>query len=180
MTEIRQARADDFFPWLTLYEDYATFYHAPITDERAVQTWQWITNGEYGLRAFVVEDPDADAAAGTPSLIALAHVRTIAQPLEGTTALYLDDLYVAESARGRGVASDILAFLRDLARSEGHSGVSWITAADNETAQRVYDRLATRTTWVTYEMSVGPRTHGTHSEHSEHNEPDETAPTGAS
>lgn len=154
MTEIRPARADDFFPWLTLYEGYATFYHAPLTDERAVQTWQWITNGEHGLRAFVIEDPEGDTSSGAPSLIALAHVRTIAQPLEGTTALYLDDLFVAGSARGRGVASDMLAFLRDLARAEGHSGVSWITAADNAAAQSVYDRVATRTSWVTYEMTA--------------------------
>jgi GNAT superfamily N-acetyltransferase len=147
MTDIRQSRPDDFFPWLTLYEGYAEFYRQPLTDERAVQTWQWITNGEHGLRAFVVEGDDADG-----SLVGLAHVRTIAQPLEGTTALYLDDLYVAESARGRGLATELLAFLRTLAATEGHSGVSWITADDNETAQRVYDRVATRTTWVTYDM----------------------------
>lgn len=154
MTDIRQARSDDFFPWLTLYEGYATFYDAPLTDERAVQTWQWITNGEHGLRAFVVADPAGSDESGAEPLIGLAHVRTIAQPLEGTTALFLDDLFVAESARGRGVASDLLAFLRDLARNEGHSGVSWITAADNESAQRVYDRVATRTTWLTYEMAA--------------------------
>jgi GNAT superfamily N-acetyltransferase len=151
MTDIRQARADDFFPWLTLYEGYAEFYRQPLTDERAVQTWQWITNGEHGLRAFVIEGDDSDG-----SLVGLAHVRTIAQPLEGTTALYLDDLFVAESARGRGIATELLAFLRTLAAAEGHAGVSWITAQDNEAAQRVYDRVAARTTWVTYEMSASP------------------------
>ncbi len=30
--------------------------------------------------------------------------------------------------------------------------VRWITAADNYTAQRAYDRVASRTTWVTYDM----------------------------
>jgi GNAT superfamily N-acetyltransferase len=147
MIGIRQTRSDDFFPWLTLYEGYAEFYRQPLTDERAVQTWQWITNGEHGLRAFVVEGDDSDG-----SLVGLAHVRTIAQPLEGTTALYLDDLYVAESARGHGIATELLAFLRTLAMTEGRSGISWITADDNAAAQRVYDRVATRTTWVTYEM----------------------------
>ncbi len=29
------------------------------------------------------------------------------------------------------------------------------TAADNARAQRVYDRLAVRTTWVTYELETG-------------------------
>jgi uncharacterized pyridoxal phosphate-containing UPF0001 family protein len=40
------------------------------------------------------------------------------------------------------------------ARAHGGGTVRWITAADNERAQRVYDRLATRATWVTYEWEV--------------------------
>lgn len=149
MTTIRAARDDDFFPWLTLYEGYAEFYHQPLSDERSVKTWQWIVRGDHGLRAFVAENADGE-------LVGLAHVRTVAQPLEGTTGLYLDDLFVAESARGTGVATELLEFLRSLASSEGRSGVSWITAADNAAAQRVYDKLAARTTWVTYEMAAQP------------------------
>jgi hypothetical protein len=30
--------------------------------------------------------------------------------------------------------------------------VRWITAADNATAQRLYDRVATKTAWVTYDL----------------------------
>lgn len=149
MTTIRAARDEDFFPWLTLYERYAAFYETSLTDEGAVRTWQWITRGDHGLRAFVAEDADG-------ALVGLAHVRTIAQPLEGTTALFLDDLFVAEEARGGGLATALLEHLRALAQAEGRSHVSWITAADNESAQRVYDRVAARTTWVTYEMSARP------------------------
>jgi GNAT superfamily N-acetyltransferase len=147
MTTIRAAREDDFFRWLTLFEGYAAFYRTPTSDERSVRTWQWIVRGDHGLRAFVAEDADGE-------LIGLAHVRTIAQPLEGTTGLYLDDLFVDQVARGAGVATDLLEYVRSLAAAEGHSGVSWITAEDNTTAQRVYDRIAARTTWVTYEMPV--------------------------
>jgi ribosomal protein S18 acetylase RimI-like enzyme len=32
--------------------------------------------------------------------------------------------------------------------------VQLITAADNETAQKLYDQLGTRTDWVTYEIDV--------------------------
>ena len=153
MTTIRPARDDDFFPWLTLYERYAEFYETRLTDESSVRTWQWITRGDHGLRAFLAETDDGE-------LVGLAHVRTVAQPLEGTTALYLDDLFVADSARGTGVATQLLDALRSLAATEGHSGVSWITAEDNATAQRVYDRVATRTSWVTYEMAARPAAPG--------------------
>ena len=38
------------------------------------------------------------------------------------------------------------------ADANGGGTISWITAADNTTAQSVYDKLANRQTWVTYEM----------------------------
>lgn len=149
MTTIRAAREDDFFPWLTLYEGYAEFYREPLTDERSVKTWQWIMRGDHGLRAFLAESDEGE-------LVGLAHVRVVAQPLEGTTGLYLDDLFTAESARGHGVGTELLEFLRTLAVAEGHSGVAWITAADNAAAQSVYDKVATKTSWVTYEMPAHP------------------------
>ena len=40
-----------------------------------------------------------------------------------------------------------------LARERGWSVVRWITAEDNATAQRLYDRHATRTPWVTYDLT---------------------------
>lgn len=43
--------------------------------------------------------------------------------------------------------------LADLAAREGRSVVRWITAADNATAQRLYDDVATRTAWLTYDLA---------------------------
>jgi hypothetical protein len=31
----------------------------------------------------------------------------------------------------------------------------WITGQDNATAQRLYDTLAKRTSWLTYDMPIG-------------------------
>jgi len=43
----------------------------------------------------------------------------------------------------------------DLAAQRGASVVRWITAADNAHARALYDELATRTPWVTYDMAPG-------------------------
>ena len=43
---------------------------------------------------------------------------------------------------------------RIAAAEVGHGGVAWITADDNATAQQLYDRIAKRTSWVTYEMGA--------------------------
>ncbi len=44
--------------------------------------------------------------------------------------------------------------LADIAREHGASKVRWVTAADNTTAQGLYDKLATRTEWLTYDLVV--------------------------
>jgi hypothetical protein len=47
----------------------------------------------------------------------------------------------------------LLAELRRQAAAEGWDTVRWITADDNYRARSKYDRVASRTMWVTYDMS---------------------------
>jgi GNAT superfamily N-acetyltransferase len=79
-------------------------------------------------------------------------VRRFSRPLAGSRGLFLDDLFVTPDARGEGAATAILETLKTRARDEGLSVVRWITAADNDAAQRVYDRVAQKTEWVTYDL----------------------------
>ena len=56
--------------------------------------------------------------------------------------------------RGRGVGRALINRLAELARERGAAKVRWVTAADNATAQRLYDDVAERTDWVTYDLLV--------------------------
>jgi hypothetical protein len=47
-----------------------------------------------------------------------------------------------------------MAFATEYAKAHGYRGLQWITAADNSTAQKLYDEVGTRTSWVTYEAEV--------------------------
>ena len=47
---------------------------------------------------------------------------------------------------------EVLEAVRDHAKERGLSVVRWITAKDNETARRLYDRFAEKTKWVTYDL----------------------------
>ncbi len=60
------------------------------------------------------------------------------------TAWILNDLYVAESARGRGVGAALLEHAARYAKETGAKGLELATAKDNLTAQRLYERLG----WV--------------------------------
>ncbi|QNE34390.1 GNAT family N-acetyltransferase [Leifsonia shinshuensis] len=143
--DVRRVEDNEFFTWLDLYAGYGEFYETPVTDEKALLVWSWITDPEHSLEAYFAVD-----AEGTP--IGLAHVREFARPLDGSTGLYLDDLFVLPDARGEGAGTALLEQLRTLAQERGLSVVRWITAKDNQTARRLYDRVAEKTKWVTYDL----------------------------
>ncbi len=143
---MRDARPEDLHDWRRLFRGYADFYEVEQTDEMVERVWGWILDPAHEVNALVAVDDSGQ-------VVGFAHHRTFADPLEATTGCYLDDLYVAPDARGLGVAAALLAELRDRARVHGWSVVRWITAADNARAQRLYDRVAERTMWVTYDMA---------------------------
>ena len=56
--------------------------------------------------------------------------------------------------RGKGVGRALITRLGEMAQERGFNKVRWITAEDNHTAQRLYDDMAEKTTWVTYDYRV--------------------------
>jgi GNAT superfamily N-acetyltransferase len=75
--------------------------------------------------------------------------------LEAVESVLMNDLYVAEDARGRGVGRALIEATAEVARERGVPFVEWSTAPDNRTAQRLYDSTgAKRSEWVTYELRV--------------------------
>ncbi|MBB3897785.1 GNAT family N-acetyltransferase [Roseococcus suduntuyensis] len=132
--------------WERLYAGYAEFYKVTQTPEMRAKVWAWIHDPAHEVNAVVAED-EAGRAVG------LAHYRAFARPLSASTGCFLDDLFVDPSQRGKRVADALLEHLRALAREKGWSTVRWITADDNYRGRGVYDRLAKRTWWITYDMA---------------------------
>lgn len=141
----RFVTASDEDAWKALYSGYREFYGLERYDRVVERVWGWILRGEHSLRGLVATSDD-----DVP--IALADIRTFARPSSGTTGLYLDDLFTSPAARGRGAGSALLARIADLAGDEGLSVVRWITDRENAPARRLYDRHATATRWVTYDL----------------------------
>jgi GNAT superfamily N-acetyltransferase len=145
VTSVRPLHADDRADWQRLYSGYAEFYENPLTDERADRVWHDLLDGAHESFGMLAVDDT-----GRP--VGLAHCREFARPLAGSRGLYLDDLFTDPDARGTGTATALLEALRVLARERGLTVVRWITAGDNTRAQRVYDRVATKTPWLTYDL----------------------------
>jgi GNAT superfamily N-acetyltransferase len=149
---VRHVRADEFEPWTRLFRGYADFYHWPTSDDHQRQIWGWI-HEQHHVEALVAVEVDANGdEVGEPR--GLAHLRTWVRPLRGVVCGYLDDLFVDPAARGTGAVEALFAEMSRLGVERGWPVIRWTTADDNYRARAVYDRRATRTTWITYDMAI--------------------------
>lgn len=131
--------------WDRLYAGYAAFYKIDQTQEMRDRVWNWISEGR--IICLMALD-----ASGRP--VGIAHVREFVRPLMSTLGGYLDDLFVDPAARGTGVVDDLFEAMKGLGRQRGWSVIRWITREDNYRARAVYDRIATKTNWTTYDLTI--------------------------
>ena len=87
-------------------------------------------------------------------LIGLTHFRSFARPLSASTGGFLDDLFVDPTARGSGAARLLINAVADIGRTRGWSVIRWITADDNYRARALYDQVAEKTKWATYDIKL--------------------------
>lgn len=144
---IRPLKPDDRAAWDVLYQGYASFYKTAQTPAMRDSTWVWLMDDAVQVHGLVAED-----ASG--ALLGLAHFRPFARPLSASTGGFLDDLFVTPEARGQAVADALIAAIRAHAKTQDWSVLRWITAEDNYRARAVYDRLAEKTKWATYDIKL--------------------------
>ncbi|WP_439564398.1 GNAT family N-acetyltransferase [Microcella sp.] len=145
-TTVRPIEAHDAARWRELFTAYGVFYETTFDESVLDGVWAWLMDAEHPLFCLVAE------SAGR--VVGFAHVREQPDTFTAGPGWFLDDLYTEPEVRGTGAGTALLEAIAEHARAHGGGTIRWITAADNERAQRVYDRLATRTTWVTYELET--------------------------
>ena len=137
---IRSIEARDHDEWAPLFVAYGAFYETNFSDDVVESTWSRLITEGSGIDALVAE---VDGA-----VVGFAHYRSHPDTFSTGRDWFLDDLYTDPAARGQGVATQLIEHLKSIADGT----LRWITAESNTTAQSVYDKLATKTTWVTYEV----------------------------
>lgn len=146
---VRRPSEDHRPAWNRLYAAYAEFYRVKQTQQMRDRVWAWIHDEAEEVECFLATD-----GKGVP--VAFAHFRGFARPLSATRGCFLDDLFVEPEARGGGAAQALMNALREEARRREWSVVRWITAEDNYRARAMYDDVAIKTTWLTYDMKPAP------------------------
>ncbi len=152
MTEpvIRPVGPSDRDAWQSLFAAYGVFYETDFAPTVFDGVWAWLMDDAHEVSALVAE---LGGPSG-PTLVGFAHLRRMQDTFTAGPAWSLDDLYVAPEHRGSGVARSLIAACEATAHAGGGGTLRWITASDNSTAQRLYDTVATRTSWVTYEKET--------------------------
>jgi GNAT superfamily N-acetyltransferase len=144
--DVRPIEPGDHDAWASLFAAYREFYEIDESSEAVERVWGWIQDPDHETRALV-------ATVGGAA-VGFAHHRIYARPAEGGKGLFLDDLFTLPDLRGQGVARALINRLTEIARENGCAKVRWVTAEDNVVAQRLYDQIAEKTTWLTYDLLV--------------------------
>ena len=144
---IRALEAGDRAAWDGLYQGYADFYQVEQSAGMRERVWTWLHDPAHECRGLVAE-------AGDGGLIGLTHFRPYARPLAASTGCFLDDLFVTPEARGTGAAAMLIDAVREIAQAQGWTVLRWITQEDNYRARGLYDRVAEKTVWVTYDIKL--------------------------
>jgi GNAT superfamily N-acetyltransferase len=136
---------------LPLMRGYCDFYEVAPSDEALL-----------ALARVLIEDPDqgvqliARSDAGTA--VGFATVFWTWSTLSAERLGVMNDLFVAEGARGGGTADALIAACAERCRERGATELAWQTAHTNLRAQAVYDRIGAKRDerWLDYSLGVAP------------------------
>ena len=141
---VRPVEAADRPEWERLWDLYLEFYHASVTDQVKDVYFQRLLGSDpqdfNGLLA--VQD-------GRP--VGLTHYLFHRHGWKVENVCYLQDLYALPETRGTGVGRALIEAVYARADAAGAPTVYWLTQDGNETARKLYDRIAGQTDFIKYQ-----------------------------
>jgi GNAT superfamily N-acetyltransferase len=134
---------------LPLMRGYCDFYGvSPSDDALLALSRALIADPEREGLQLIARDSDGAA-------VGFATVYWTWQTLAASRLAVMNDLFVADAARGTGLADRLIEACRQHSEAHGATTLAWQTAKDNHRAQKVYDRVgASRSEWFDYELRV--------------------------
>ena len=139
---IRPLRPDERAQWEPLWKGYQAFYKVVIPDDTTAVTWARLHDPSEPMGAL--------GAYVDGKLCGIVHYIFHRSCWTVGDYCYLQDLFVAESARKHGLGRALIAAVEDKARSAGASRVHWLTHETNADARALYDKVAERPGFIQY------------------------------
>ena len=147
---IRPVQQKDFSAWKILWDGYNAFYGRK--DETALPleitqlTWSRFFDAYEPMHAVVAVSDDV--------LLGLAHFLFHRSTIQSGPVCYLQDLFTAEAARGRGVGRALIHAVAERAKNGGAGRLYWLTHETNITAMQLYDKVADKSGFVVYRRQL--------------------------
>jgi GNAT superfamily N-acetyltransferase len=146
----RPVRKDDLPAWLKLWEGYNAFYgrlgETALPSEVTHMTWSRFFDAYEPLHALVAEE------AGT--LLGLVHFLYHRSTTDIAPICYLQDLFTAPEARGKGIGGALILRVYEHAQSSGAPEVYWQTHETNVLAMKLYDKVAANSGFLVYSRAI--------------------------
>jgi GNAT superfamily N-acetyltransferase len=143
---IRPIAQSDYDDWRPLWDGYNAFYGrsgpSALAEEITRATWERFFDCSEPVHAFVAEE--------SRRLVGLTHYIFHRSTTRLNPVCYLQDLFTAEHARGRGVGRRLIEAVYRAAREAGSSRVYWLTQTTNQAGRILYDKVATHLGFIVY------------------------------
>ena len=144
---IAAVRAEDHAEWLDLFHGYLAFYEAHLDDATIDSTFNRVIDPAAEIHGALARDEQGEA-------IGLVHWLTHQATWTTTDYCYLEDLFVAADARRTGAGAALIEHVHAWAKNRGSAKVYWLTAETNAPARSLYDRVAKRTGFIQYQITL--------------------------
>ena len=143
---VRTATRADYDQWLPLWDGYNAFYGragaTALAPEIIAATWERFFDPYEPIFALVAEQDGV--------LLGLVHYVLHRSTTALLPSLYLQDLFTAADARGKGVGRALIEAIYAAAKTQGVPRVYWLTHETNETAMMLYDQVAEKSGFIVY------------------------------
>ncbi len=149
---VRAARHDDESQWRALWQAYCDFYQVSFARNVTDTLWTRIMTPDVPIHALVAETKRSASA----QIVGIANY--VLHPYTwGTEPIcYLEDLFVAEEARGQGAGAALINALIALGQTNRWQRVYWNTHEANTTARALYDQFTPVDPFVRYVVKLPP------------------------
>lgn len=151
MITLHTLTTTDFNDWNPLWQAYLVFYKSELSDDVTRTAFARMTDPTEPMGGFLARD-DSGAAVGP----AIGMVNWIDHRSNWSieNKCYLQDLYVSEAGRGLGTGRALIKAVCAAARERGCARVYWQTHETNDAAMLLYDRIATKSGFLVYDMEI--------------------------
>ena len=144
--QTRAITQTDEAKWRELWAAYLAFYKVDLTEETTSNVWSRLMDQSNPLNCFVCVDGD--------HIIGIVNYFFHGSTWYPTSYCYLEDLYVDQTVRSKGAGRALINAVKEAAQKEGAAKLYWHTDQQNETAQALYNKVATLTDLIKYEISL--------------------------